>query len=180
LCSCSSRTADPIGSHKKKSNERGRYLIDLHDCFPVRVPSTIRSPKSKSEEEKNENRQRASAGRLGAEIVWGPAPPAITWLARSARSLARPRRPAGLQRQLRPLLFSPNFELVKKKKRGRACPRRTYIKKRDKLLCPFRITVALPCVSGVVYLCRDMFFCRFLFRDSVLPLCPHSVLSTQV
>jgi hypothetical protein len=38
--------------------------------------------------------------------------------------------------------------------------RRTY-KKRDKLLCPFRVAVALPCVSGVVYLCRDTFFVGF-------------------
>jgi hypothetical protein len=75
------------------------------------------------ETKKNENSHRASPGRLGAEIVWGPAPPAIAWLARSARSLARPRRLSGLQRQIGPLLFRPNFEL---KKRGRACTCRTY------------------------------------------------------
>jgi hypothetical protein len=33
-------------------------------------------------------------------------------------------------------------------------PDRFSFKKKDKLFCPFRIAVALPCVSGVVHLCR--------------------------
>jgi hypothetical protein len=42
--------------------------------------------------------------------------------------LARARRTSGIQRQIGPLQFRPKFELAKKK-RGRACTRRTYKKK---------------------------------------------------
>jgi hypothetical protein len=46
-----------------------------------------------------------------------------------------------------------------KKSKKRTCLHTPHLlKKSDKLLCPFRVAVALPCVSGVVYLCRDMFF----------------------
>jgi hypothetical protein len=90
-------------------------------------------------------------------------------------------------RGIGPIFFGPSFSLVKKKikkkikkkkERRRACTRRTYKKKRDKLLCPFRVAVALPCVSGVVYSAATRFL-SILFRDSVLPLCPHSVISTR-
>jgi hypothetical protein len=76
--------------------------------------------------------------------------------------------------QLGPTSVSPNFELKKKKSKKkkknlnrcvrcvRAAPqtasvlwRESYFKKKkDKLFCPFRIAVALPCVSGVVHRCR--------------------------
>jgi hypothetical protein len=52
------------------------------------------------------------------------------------------------------------IKIKKNRKRGRAYTRHTY-KKRDILLCPFRVAVALSCVSGVVYLCRDTFFVDF-------------------
>jgi hypothetical protein len=85
--------------------------------------------------------------------------------------LARARRTSGVQRQIGPLLFRPKFELVKKKYRGRACTRRTYKKRRDILLCPFRVAVALSCVSGVIYLCRNTFFVGF----SAATACYHCV-----
>jgi hypothetical protein len=46
-----------------------------------------------------------------------------------------------------------------------------YLKKKDKLLCPFRIAVALPCVSGIVYLCHVIFFVGF----SAATACYHCV-----
>jgi hypothetical protein len=113
-------------------------------------------------------------GRRSAEIVWGPAPQRsqLAW------PLARPRRSSGIQRQFGPLLFRPNFELVKKKeqkkkkKKGDVHARHTYISiKKDKLLCPFRVAVALPCVSGVIYLYRDTFF----FDFSTATACYHCV-----
>jgi hypothetical protein len=65
------------------------------------------------------------------------------------------------------------------KKRGRVLhTRRTYIfkKKRATLLCLFRVAVALPCVSGVVYLCRDAFFVVFSTATACCHWCPHIVL----
>jgi hypothetical protein len=106
------------------------------------------------------------APRSSAEIVWGGASPALT------RSLAgaKARRASGLQR--------PDRFRVKVKKKGDVhCNYSTQYtphpvpKKRDKLLCPFRVAVALPCVSGVVYLCRDTFFVGF----SAATACYHCV-----
>jgi hypothetical protein len=132
---------------------------------------------------KSKNKKKASAprpGRLGAETVWSPAP------ASSARpaSLAWVRRTSGVQRQIGPLHFRPKFNILsvkKQKKIGDVPTHATPIKKRQTTLAcrPFCIAVALPCGSGVVYRYFDMFFVSFLYRDSVLPPCPHSVPSTR-
>jgi hypothetical protein len=113
-------------------------------------------------------------GRLGAESVWGPA------RASSARPapLARARRSSGVQRQFRPLLFRPNFKLVKKT--GDMHARRTYIykKRRQTTLSVSRRRRAVMCFRRRISLPRPIFR-RFLCRDSVLPLCPHSVSFTR-
>jgi hypothetical protein len=72
-----------------------------------------------------------------------------------------------------------NFDLVKKRKKSKSkkrdvhYTRRTYIQKRQTTLAcrPCRVVVVLPCVSGVVYLCRDTFFIDF----SAATVCYHYI-----
>jgi hypothetical protein len=89
-------------------------------------------------------------------------------------SLAPARRQSGSSVSFRPNKLSPLSVSQKKSKSNKkrdvsahAAP----IKKRDKLLCPFHVAVALPCVSGVVHLCRDIFFVVF----SAVTACYHCV-----
>jgi hypothetical protein len=111
--------------------------------------------------------------RLSALVARAASPQRGVRLGSSARSLARPRRPSGLPRQIGPLQFRPKFELVKKTKNkihkikegDVLCTRRTYITKKERqttLACrPFRVVVVLSCVSGVVYLCCNTLFVSF-------------------
>jgi hypothetical protein len=107
--------------------------------------------------------------RPSAESVWGRA-------SHRFPRRADAWRPSVVRRLLGPLQFRTNFRTVKKKDVPvHATPikkqkRQTTLSvlRRRRAAMRFRRRISLP---------RHV-FCRFLFRDSMLPLCPHSILST--